>query len=76
MEDPSTLQIFFDYYSITKPPLSKEVSCLYGFNPFFLTILFPQIVGSNYPCSLELTLIYFDSNLGLESFVNQKLASG
>ncbi|XP_042520848.1 exportin-7-like [Macadamia integrifolia] len=25
IEDPSTLQIFFDYYAITKPPLSKEV---------------------------------------------------
>ncbi|KAE9465807.1 hypothetical protein C3L33_02287, partial [Rhododendron williamsianum] len=24
IEDPSTLQIFFDYYAITKPPLSKE----------------------------------------------------
>lgn len=26
LEDPTTLQIFFDYYAITKPPLSKEVS--------------------------------------------------
>ena len=25
LEDSSTLQIFFDYYAITKPPLSKEV---------------------------------------------------
>ncbi|KAG5556058.1 hypothetical protein RHGRI_006622 [Rhododendron griersonianum] len=29
IEDPSTLQIFFDYYAITKPPLSKEaLECL------------------------------------------------
>nr|DAD43045.1 TPA_asm: hypothetical protein HUJ06_001275 [Nelumbo nucifera] len=29
LEDPSTLQIFFDYYAITKPPLSKEaLECL------------------------------------------------
>ncbi|KAE8683198.1 Cysteine-rich RLK (RECEPTOR-like protein kinase) 8 [Hibiscus syriacus] len=29
LEDSSTLQIFFDYYSITKPPLSKEaLECL------------------------------------------------
>lgn len=28
LEDSSTLQIFFDYYAITKPPLSKEV-CTY-----------------------------------------------
>ncbi|KAK6228500.1 hypothetical protein SCA6_000840 [Theobroma cacao] len=28
LEDSSTLQIFFDYYSITKAPLSKEVSNL------------------------------------------------
>ncbi|XP_071690173.1 uncharacterized protein [Rutidosis leptorrhynchoides] len=28
-EDPTTLQIFFDYYAITKPPLSKEaLECL------------------------------------------------
>lgn len=26
LEDPETLQIFFDYYGITKPPLSKEVT--------------------------------------------------
>ena len=26
LEDPSTLQIFFDYYGITEPPVSKEVS--------------------------------------------------
>ncbi|GMP97976.1 hypothetical protein CsSME_00046028 [Camellia sinensis var. sinensis] len=26
IEDPSTLQIFFDYYAITKPLLSREVS--------------------------------------------------
>ncbi|EHA8586343.1 hypothetical protein COCNU_scaffold000192G000010 [Cocos nucifera] len=25
LQDPSTLQIFFDYYKITEPPLSKEV---------------------------------------------------
>eukprot|EP00268_Persea_americana_P030576 TRINITY_DN2959_c0_g1_i2.p1 TRINITY_DN2959_c0_g1~~TRINITY_DN2959_c0_g1_i2.p1 ORF type:complete len:645 (-),score=113.01 TRINITY_DN2959_c0_g1_i2:1934-3868(-) len=29
LEDPSTLQIYFDYYAITKPPLSKEaLECL------------------------------------------------
>ncbi|CAA6655624.1 unnamed protein product [Spirodela intermedia] len=29
LEDPSTLQIFFDYYGITEPPLSKEaLGCL------------------------------------------------
>ncbi|KAF9587660.1 hypothetical protein IFM89_004492 [Coptis chinensis] len=29
LEDPSTLQIFFDYYAITNPPLSKEaLECL------------------------------------------------
>lgn len=29
IQDPSTLQIFFDYYSITEPPLSKEaLECL------------------------------------------------
>lgn len=29
LEDPETLQIFFDYYGITKPPLSKEaLECL------------------------------------------------
>lgn len=29
LEDPSTLQIFFDYYAITKAPLSKEaLECL------------------------------------------------
>ncbi|KAI3982347.1 hypothetical protein MKX01_037880 [Papaver californicum] len=29
LEDPSTVQIFFDYYTITKPPLSKEaLECL------------------------------------------------
>ncbi|XP_020528285.1 exportin-7 isoform X3 [Amborella trichopoda] len=29
LEDPSTLQIFFEYYAITKPPLSKEaLECL------------------------------------------------
>lgn len=29
LEDPTTLQIFFDYYAITKPPLSKEaLECL------------------------------------------------
>ncbi|XP_031473767.1 uncharacterized protein LOC116246177 isoform X3 [Nymphaea colorata] len=29
LEDPQTLQIFFDYYAITKPPLSKEaLECL------------------------------------------------
>ncbi|PSS01717.1 Exportin-7 like [Actinidia chinensis var. chinensis] len=29
IEDPATLQIFFDYYAITKPPLSKEaLECL------------------------------------------------
>ncbi|CAK9140098.1 unnamed protein product, partial [Ilex paraguariensis] len=29
LEDQSTLQIFFDYYAITKPPLSKEaLECL------------------------------------------------
>jgi exportin-7 len=29
LEDPSTMQIFFDYYAITKPPLSKEaLECL------------------------------------------------
>ncbi|PIA44208.1 hypothetical protein AQUCO_01700074v1 [Aquilegia coerulea] len=29
VEDPSTLQIFFDYYAITKPPLSKQaLECL------------------------------------------------
>ncbi|KAH1252010.1 Exportin-7 [Glycine max] len=29
LEDSSTLQIFFDYYAITKPPLSKEaLECL------------------------------------------------
>ncbi|KAK9168666.1 hypothetical protein Syun_000806 [Stephania yunnanensis] len=27
LEDPSNLQIFFDYYAIAKPPISKE-SCL------------------------------------------------
>lgn len=25
VEDFSTLQIFFDYYALTKPPMSKEV---------------------------------------------------
>lgn len=29
LEDPSTLQIFFDYYAITKAPLSKEVCTTY-----------------------------------------------
>ncbi|WOL16370.1 exportin-7-like isoform X2 [Canna indica] len=29
LQDPSTLQIFFDYYNITEPPLSKEaLECL------------------------------------------------
>ncbi|XP_074310718.1 uncharacterized protein LOC141646709 [Silene latifolia] len=29
LEDPSTLQIFFDYYAITQPPISKEaLECL------------------------------------------------
>ncbi|GAB4851808.1 hypothetical protein Ancab_031207 [Ancistrocladus abbreviatus] len=29
LEDPSTLQIYFDYYALTKPPLSKEaLECL------------------------------------------------
>lgn len=29
LEDPSTLQIFFDYYGVTEPPVSKEVlECL------------------------------------------------
>ncbi|KAK9112045.1 hypothetical protein Scep_019564 [Stephania cephalantha] len=31
LEDPSNLQIFFDYYAITKPPISKEVAELIGF---------------------------------------------
>ncbi|GAB2277715.1 hypothetical protein Dimus_012418 [Dionaea muscipula] len=29
LEDPSTLQLFFDYYAVTQPPLSKEaLECL------------------------------------------------
>ncbi|KAK9083193.1 hypothetical protein Scep_029664 [Stephania cephalantha] len=30
LEDPSNLQIFFYYYAIAKPPISKEVSILAG----------------------------------------------
>ncbi|KAK9125763.1 hypothetical protein Scep_014609 [Stephania cephalantha] len=30
-EDPSNLQIFFDYYAIAKPPISKEVAELIDF---------------------------------------------
>ncbi|KAK9142516.1 hypothetical protein Syun_011916 [Stephania yunnanensis] len=26
LEDPSNLQIFFDYYAIAKPPISKEAA--------------------------------------------------
>lgn len=32
LEDSSTLQIYFDYYALTKPPISKEVSLLLNFS--------------------------------------------
>ena len=31
LEDPSTLQIFFDYYALNKTSLSKEVSFPFHF---------------------------------------------
>lgn len=48
LEDPSTLQVFFDYYAITKAPLSKEVSIFvlsqrtFTFASFF--VLFCQVI--------------------------------
>lgn len=42
LEDPETLQIFFDYYGITKPPLSKEVSSCYAYS-YFIDCIFKMV---------------------------------